>query len=355
MFIWYSFVKLLLFSWEVCSLATLDDIAQELGLSKGTVSKALNGAKDISKKTQQAVLEKAIELGYTRIARSSNAPRIAVFVINMEYTNADDFGFDIITGFRQVAEPAGFQVDVIALTTQIQTDYRYDEYMMRHNYVGAAFLGMCLLDPWLKEFASCKTPTVLYDNDSGSNANVSSVAVNNAEGIELAVKYLRSLGHQKIGYLSSALESYVYQQRYDAFIQVMKQQGLPADKTVMGNSYQVSKCVTDHLPRLLKNGCTAIICSHDVLAHSAIVHCFELGVRVPRDVSIVGFDDIPLCRFTTPALTTIRQNRIALGKSAFFALQGHLHGVPTCSFLLHAELVERSSCSPFTAKEATTV
>ena len=76
-------------------MATLNDIAQELGLSKGTVSKALNGAKDISKKTQQVVLEKAIELGYTRIARGSNAPRIAVFVINMEYTKADDFGFDI--------------------------------------------------------------------------------------------------------------------------------------------------------------------------------------------------------------------------------------------------------------------
>ena len=65
-------------------MATLDDIAHELGISKGTVSKALNGAKDVSKKMQQAVLEKAVELGYTRYARSTAALRVAVFVINME-------------------------------------------------------------------------------------------------------------------------------------------------------------------------------------------------------------------------------------------------------------------------------
>ena len=334
---------------EVCSLATLDDIAQELGLSKGTVSKALNGAKDISKKTRQIVLEKAVELGYSRAARSSDAPRVAVFVIHMEYTKVDDFGYDLIMGFRQMAEPAGFQVDVIPLTTQIQTDFHYDEYMVSHNYVGAAFLGMCLPDPWIKEFPTCKTPTVLYDNDAGYNPKVASVGVNSVEGIELAVNYLRALGHQKIGYLSSALDSYVYLQRYESFIQVMTRLGLPADETVMGNSFLVSKCVSDHLPRLLKNGCTAIICSHDVLAHSAIIHCSELGLRIPRDISIMGFDDIPLCRFTSPALTTIRQNRLALGKSSFFALYGHLNGVPLSTHLLHAELIERDSCSALPA------
>ena len=97
-------------------MATLDDIAQELGVSKATVSKALNGAKDVSKKMQQAVLEKAVELGYSRMNYNTSAPRIAIFVINMNYLKPDDFGFDIIVGFRKAAEPAGFLVDVIPLT-----------------------------------------------------------------------------------------------------------------------------------------------------------------------------------------------------------------------------------------------
>ena len=335
-------------------MATLDRIAQELGLSKGTVSKALNGAKDVSQKTQQAVLEKAVELGYVRRNRSSNAPKLAVFVMNMEYTKPEDFGYDIMAGFRKAAELSGYQLHTIELDLKLQLSIHYDEYMMRENYQGGFFLGLTLLDPWIQEFKTCKTPTVLYDNHVSGNPNVSDVSVDSREGIELAVRHLQSLGHEKIGYLSSALEAYVYQQRYQSFIQVMTSLGLCADDTVMGYSFHVSECLTQHLPRLLKNGCTAIICSHDVLAHSAIIHCTELGLRVPRDVSVMGFDDIPLCRFTSPALTTIRQNRPALGKSAFFALYSHLHSVPLCTHLLHAELIVRDSCSTYTPKEAVT-
>jgi len=329
---------------EVSSVATLDDIALELGISKGTVSKALNGAKDVSKKMQQAVLEKAVELGYSRGNRGSAQPRLAVFVINMEYTKPDDFGYDIVMGFRQAAEPAGYQVDVISLTQQMQLDYRYDAFMILNNYIGALFLGMCLVDPWITEFETCKTPTVLYDNHISCNPNVTNIGVDSTEGIELAVNYLRSLGHQNIGYLSSALEAYVYRERYDVFSRVMSRMGLPADDRVMGNSYLVSKCISLHLPRLLKNRCTAIICSHDILAHSVLVYCSELGLRVPEDISVLGYDDIPLCRFTSPPLTTIRQNRPALGKSAFYALSSHFVGVPLSTHLLHAELVQRSSC-----------
>ena len=327
-------------------MATLDDIAQELGLSKGTVSKALSGAKDVSQRTRQAVLEKAVELGYSRTVRSGTGPRIAVFVINMEYTKPDDFGYDIIVGIRQAAEPSGYQVEIVPLDQNIQRANRYDAYMMRNHFVGGIFLGMSLVEPWMEEFTTCKTPTVLYDNHISCNPNVTGVGVDNAEGIELALKYLRSLGHEKIGYLSSALLAYVYQQRYNCFIRVMTEMGLCADESVMGNAYLVSACLMEHLPRLLKNGCTAIICSHDLLASGALVNCSELGLRVPDDLSILGFDDIPLCRYTNPPLTTIRQNRPLLGKSAFYALASHFNGIPLSTHMLHAELIQRSSCGP---------
>lgn len=331
-------------------LATLDDIAQALGISKGTVSKALNGAKDVSKKTQQAVLEKAVEMGYSRIIRGTTGPRVAVFVINMEYTKPDDFGYDIIVGLRQAAEPAGFQVEIVPLDQAIQRSNRYDAYMMRNNYCGGIFLGMSLVEPWMPEFKTCKTPTVLYDNHISCNPNVTGIGIDNVEGIELAVNYLRSLGHQKIGYLSSALEAHVYRQRYQSFIRVMTGMGLCADESVMGNSYMVNVCLLDHLPRLLKNGCTAILCSHDMLAHSAMFACSEMGLRVPDDISIMGFDDIPLCRYTMPPLTTIRQNRPLLGKSAFYALTSQLNGIPLSTHMLHAELIRRSSCGPVAEK-----
>jgi len=220
-------------------LATLDDIAQELGISKATVSKALNGAKDVSKKTQQAVVEKAVELGYSRSNYSTASPRIAIFVINMDYLRPDDFGYDIIVGFRKAAEPAGFLVEVIPLTVQIQEEYRYDEYMMRENYVGALFLGMCLRDPWIQEFETCKSPTILYDNRVVCNPNVTSIGVDNEESIRLAINYLRSLGHSKIGYLGNALEAYV---------------SVLASDYTDGLALQAIQMVFKYLPRAVKNG-----------------------------------------------------------------------------------------------------
>ena len=328
-------------------MPTMEDIARELGISKGTVSKALSGAKDISEAMRQTVLEKAADMGYSRALRKVNAPRIALFITNIEYTHPDDFGFDLVAGFRKAAEPAGFVVDIIPLTTAMQLETPYDTYMTANNYCGSLFLGLSLpQDPWMKDFATCSTPTVLYDNHVSDNLKVTYIGTNNQEGMDLAVAYLKSLGHTKIGYLSSELTAYIYQRRYYAFFQAMMECGLPADSSMGGSAHHVSECLTQHLPRLLEQGCTAIVCSHDILAHSVMVHCRELGLRVPEDISILGFDDIPLCRYTLPPLTTIRQDRENLGRSALHALTSQMNHVCVSSLLLHAELIERASCGP---------
>ena len=330
-------------------LATLEDIARSLGISKSTVSKALNGAKDISKSMRQAVLERAVEMGYSRMARSPELPRLAVFVINMEYTKPEDFGYDLVMGFRQAAEPAGYQVEIITLTQKMQQESHFDTYMVQNNFGGAFLLGLSLLDPWMKDFETCKTPAILYDNHIKTNPRVTHVGVDNAEGMELAVQYLKELGHTKIGYLSSALEAYVYRQRYNAFFQALKTCDLDSDETLSGCSYFINDCM-QHLPRLLDRGCTAIVCSHDLLAHSAMIHCAQMGYRVPEDISILGFDDIPICRYTLPPLSSIRQDRINIGKSAFYAMLNQLNNVHVTSLLLHPELVERASCTNVTAQ-----
>lgn len=326
-------------------MATLDDIARELGISKSTVSKALSGAKDVSKTMRQTVLEKAVEMGYSRNARSAEAPRIAVFITNMEYKKPEDFGYELVVGFRQAAEPSGFQVELIPLDQQMQRETHYDTYMIQNNYCGSLLLGLSLLDPWMKDFETSKIPAVLYDNHINTNPNVTHVGVDNAEGMELAVRYLKSLGHTKIGYLSSALQAYVYRRRHSAFFQAMHDAGLHMDDSLSGNADFINECLSLHLPRILDAGCTAIVCSHDILAHSVMIHCNELGLRIPEDISILGFDDIPLCRYTRPALSTIRQNRTHIGKSAFFALLNQINGVHVTSLLLHPELIERASCT----------
>lgn len=326
-------------------MATLEDIARELAVSKSTVSKALNGARDVSQTMRRTVLEKALEMGYSRIPHGVGDPKIALFITNMEYQKPEDFGYEIILGFRKAAEPAGFQVEIIQLDLAMQQQIYYDEYMAANHYKGALFLGLTPKDPWLREFARCQTPTILYDNYIRGNPNISYIGVDNAEGMDLAVEYLKSLGHRAIGYLGSDCYSFIYKQRFHAFLQAMEDHSLSVDPELTGNTYHLSEVVSQHLPRLLEKRCTAIVCSHDMLAHSVMYHCAELGLRIPEDISILGFDDIPLCRYTAPPLTTIRQDRADLGKSAFFALTNLFNQVPLGTFLLHAPLVIRNSCA----------
>lgn len=325
-------------------MATIQDIAEKLGVSKGTISKAINGAPDISETLRKTILETAVEMGYTKLRRTKDtAKKVCVMVENMEYSNVSQFGYEIVMGFRQMAEPAGLLVEIVPLTEKIQKGTPYDIYMLEHDYTGAFILGLSLNDPWIKDFKNSRTPAVLYDNYIKANPTTAYVGIDSEEGMDLAVSYLKKKGHKKIGYLSGALGSFYTQMRHKAFFNALKQNGLPSEALLAGSSYHVSECTGKILPRLLNQGVTGILCSHDLLANAAMVQCQELGYRIPDDLSIIGFDDLPLSAYTQPPLTTIRQNRTELGKCGYYALDSLLNQVSIGTILLHAQLIERES------------
>ena len=145
-------------------MARIEDIAKKLNISKGTVSKALNGAPDVSETLRKSVLETAVELGYSRSMRKRGAKKLCLFIENMGYSAPSDFGYDIVIGFRKAAEPAGFEVCCVPLDAQTQKHYPYDEYMLQHNYTAAFFLGLSLAEVWLHQLQTSHTPAVLLDN-----------------------------------------------------------------------------------------------------------------------------------------------------------------------------------------------
>ncbi|MBY0759654.1 LacI family DNA-binding transcriptional regulator [Sellimonas caecigallum] len=328
-------------------MATIQDIADKLGVTKGTVSKALNGAEDISETLRKSILETAVEMGYTRQRRYKNsAKKLCIFVENLEYTQPHHFGYDIVIGFRQMAEPAGYVVDIIPVDEKLERSISYDVFMLQHDYVGAFALGFTLHDTWMNEFRTSKTPLVLYDNYIKANPTVAYIGADNNEGMELAVSHLKHLGHKKIGYLSSALGSHIMQVRHKAFFHAMRQNGLRADSDYVGASYYITQCLEKHLPRLLDMGMTAIICSHDTLANSAMVQCQQMGRHVPKDISIIGFDDLPICAYTSPPMTTVRQERTEIGKCGYYALDSLMNQVSIGTILIHTRLMVRESTGP---------
>ena len=327
-------------------MVTINDIAAKLGISKSTVSKGLNNSTDISENMKRRILETAAELGYVNKRQQRENRKLCIFVENMDYETPNQFGYDLILGFKQMAEPEGFTVDIIPIDIDFQRMTPYSVFMMQEGYQACFALGFSLLDPWMQEFRTSRIPAVLYDNYVKNNPHVASVGCNTSEGYELAVKHLRQLGHRKIGLISGPLESYILKERYHAYISALEKYGLEINENYIGLGYYVSESTYKYVPQLLNQGVTAILFSHDVRAISAITQCDDLDIRIPQDLSIVGYDDLPMTAYTVPPLTTLRQDRLALGKCGYYAVSCLLKQVPIGSILLRAQLIVRGSTGP---------
>lgn len=327
-------------------MTTINDIAAKLGVSKSTVSKGLNNATDISDEMRKKILETAVELGYNNKRMLNREKKLCILIENMDYATPNQFGYDILLGFRQMAEPDGWTVEIVPIDKDFQRSIPYGVFMIQNGYLGAFVLGFSLIDPWMKEFKTSKIPAVLYDNFIHNNPRIASVGCDSQEGFDQAVDHLFDLGHRKIGLISGPLESYVLKARYNAYINALSKHNLAIDDAYIGLGYFVSDSTRDHVQRMYNLGVTAIICSHDIRAISAITECMDRGIRIPEDLSIIGFDDLPMADYTEPPLTTIRQDRLALGKTGYYAMSCLMNDVPISSVMLRAPLVVRSSTGP---------
>ena len=159
----------------------------------------------------------------------------------------------------------------------------------------------------------------------------------------MIVSHLHNLGHKKIAFLNGSEGSLVSNQRQEAYESAMTAEGLPLKKELMANGYYVSESAKYHVPGFLKAGATAIICGNDLIAKGVISECNARGLRVPEDISVVGFDDIPMAEVLNPPLTTIRQERNEIGRCAYVLLNSLIHHIPISKTLMRPILIERGS------------
>ena len=185
-------------------MATIKDIAKKLGIATSTVSKGLNGAKDISEETRQLVLDTAVEMGYAvkRVQRKGTH-KVCILIENMEYNSIDQFGYEIIVGFKLAAARRHYDVTVLPTNLNMQVEEKYDSFMLKNGFSGAFLLGFALHDDYISQIHKTSVPTVLFDNII-QNRHVGSVGTDGYEGIELAVRLLAAGGHKRIGLLNGA-------------------------------------------------------------------------------------------------------------------------------------------------------
>ena len=326
------------------AVVTIKDIANRLGIAPSTVSKGLNDANDISPELKKLVLDTAIEMGYvTKRMKKETRKRLCIFIENMQYEMSGDFGFDIILGFKQAALRDNWDVTVVPITPFLQLHDPYDRYMMKNNFHGGFLVGFSLEDPWMEQLEKTTIPTVLFDNYIKKNPNVAYVGTDNFEGIDLAIDHLVTLGHTRIALLNGSLDSMVTFNRYDAYVASMQNHHLEVDENLVEYGCYIEDSAKYHLPYLIENGATAIVCGNDLLAVGVIKECKRLNIKVPEELSVVGFDNLPIANEISPALTTINQNRIDLGRNSYAALYWLIVKVPISRSLLRPQLIIRDT------------
>lgn len=325
-------------------MARIKDIANRLGISISTVSKGLNGANDISEELRQTVLDTAVEMGYTtKKMKKEEHKKLCLFIENMDYESPEHFGYDIILGFKQAAYRDHWDITVVPVTPAFQQKEKYDTYMLKNGYSGAFWVGFALQDEWMAQLRHTSIATALFDNHISKNPNVAYIGTDSFEGIDAAVEHLASLGHRKIAFLNGSLHSMITEHRQQAFYESMASHGLPADEALVVNGHYVVESASYFVSSFLASGVTAIVCGSDLIAYGAMEECKKRGFKVPQDVSVIGFDDLPQSAHSSPPLTTIRQDRIELGKCGYAALHSLINHVSISKMLLRPQFILRDS------------
>lgn len=325
-------------------MVTIKDISKKLGISISTVSKGLHGASDISEEMRQQVLDTALEMGYSVKEPKNNIHRkVCIIVENMEYENINQFGYEVITGFRMIAKENQFDVDILPMDLYTQSKQTFDQKMKQNNYSGAFFLGFEIDDVYMRELKSTLIPTVLFDNYV-ANKHVAYVGSDYSIGIHDLVHCLYNFGHRNIALLNGSMNSYISNVRSANFINELEKLNITINEDLIAYcSAFIPETAKEAIPKFIENGATAIICASDLIAAVAINELYQKGFRVPDDISITGFDDLPISKYLVPPLTTIRQERYELGKTAFTVLSKLISGTPVSTTLLHSELIVRNS------------
>jgi len=337
---------------------TIRELARLSGVSVGTVSRALNGYADVRPETRERIMRLAQELDYTpaAAARSLVTQRSHVIGVFMETGEGHPdlqhpFFHEVLGGLKQRVGAHGYDLLLFA-SERPGNGYGPHSYLKRarhHAVDGVALIGLDREDQEVRRLTRAEIPCVGIDMElEGTATEV--VMSDNVSGAEAAVRHLHDLGHRRIATITGMLESRPGIDRLRGYRAAAQALGLAYrdEYVTYGDFYAESG--REQTARLLQlpERPTAIFAAADMMAIGAVRAVAEAGLRVPEDLSIVGFDDIQLAPHINPPLTTMRQDKLGLGAAAGDALVARIAGDPGRPPLhrLPVELVVRGSTAP---------
>ena len=337
-------------------MITIKDLAKAAGVSVTTVSRALNGYSDVNEKTRQKIKKLAQELGYrpNALAQSlvlKKTRTIGVIMSHIRKSEAkDSFAFEVLCGINDRVSELNYEILLFSTNPNKQLNKSYIDLCRERNVDGVILQGLGLSDPYMKEVVSqTNFPSVLIDIPL-SGERVGHVTSDNVSGSREAVRHLVELGHRHIIMINGYDEASVSRERLNGYILALQEAGIPYDPSYVydgnfdeeGGGQCMLRALEEH-PQA-----TAVFCASDLMAIGAIEALKRIGKSVPGDVSVVGFDDIPISSYFTPKLTTVRQDKYSLGYQAAQMIVDMLEGMQVKhKVVLSTSLVIRESTGGF--------
>jgi transcriptional regulator, LacI family len=325
----------------------MKDVAQKANVSTATVSRALMNPDKVSQSTRNKVEKAALEVGYFPQALGRNTRRnesrtILVIVPDI----CDPFFSEIIRGIEVTAAAQGYLVLIGDCAHQNQQEKTFIDLIITKQIDGMLLLGSRLpFDASIEEQRNL--PPMVMANEFAPELELPTVHIDNLTAAFNAVNYLHELGHQRIGCIAGPEEMPLCHYRLQGYVQALRRSGVAVDPHYIARGDFTYEAGANALEQLLAlpQPPTAIFCHSDIMALGALSLAKRRGLKIPEDLSIIGFDNISLSEFCDPPLTTVSQPRFDIGREAMLLLLDQLSGqnVSSGSRLLDCELVLRGS------------
>ncbi|EHR0219380.1 LacI family DNA-binding transcriptional regulator [Clostridium perfringens] len=312
-------------------MASIKDVAKLAGVSVSAVSKVFNGYTDIGEKTKEKVIKVAKELEYSPniVAQSLSKKQtnsIALILSNFNESNGEDGTvFKVMSGVFQGCSENGYELSIFTATQSQQQEKSYYQMCRERNVGGVIIMGLKTTDRYFTEIINSEIPSVVVDTQI-IGENTSSISIDNIKAAKEAVTFLIKNGHRNIGFINGHNKAVVSKERREGYIQALREEGIKVKERFIGDcEYSEIKSYMNAERYLKKNPeLTAIFFASDFMAIGFMRRCKEIGVKVPEDISVMGFDDINLCKYVSPPLSTINQDFWKMGYESVKLLLGTL-------------------------------
>jgi LacI family transcriptional regulator/LacI family repressor for deo operon, udp, cdd, tsx, nupC, and nupG len=324
---------------------TIDEIAKIAGVSRSTVARALKDHPKISHKTKLRVQQIADELGYVPnyVAQSLSISRTKT--VGMVVTHASNpFAWKVIEGVEFAAHKHEYSVLFSTARNNRRRELEIIEAFRRRRVDGIIVSSSHMGHLYSADLQEIDIPVVLI-NEQQPGEKLWSVRIDDYKGARLAVEHLIQSGHRRIGYVGTPDRPKSSERRYLGYQTVLAEAGLTAGKDLGLHGFADTDFETgmEAADDVLAAQVTAVFCYNDRIALGLMAAMRERSVRVPLDLSIIGFDDVDDAKYAVPGLTTIRQPQLQLGQYAFEMLLDLLADKPVEDKVLPCELVVRGT------------